>query len=70
MSVQAEVAAVLANMRKASPSELSTTSWSLEKRLLMRPRGVVSKNKAGARSTRSSAVVCMMRAARVLVCAK
>lgn len=45
------MAAVRRNMRIESVSWLSMTSISLEKRLVMRPRGVVSKKDMGARRT-------------------
>lgn len=42
-------------MRIASESELSITSTSREKRLVIRPSGVVSKKDMGARKTRVTA---------------
>lgn len=46
-------------MRMASESELSMTSTSRENRLVMRPRGVVSKKDMGARKTRVMACLSM-----------
>ena len=43
------------SIRTESPSKLSIVSISFEKRFMMRPRGVVSKNDMGACITRSMA---------------
>ncbi len=52
MKVEINDAAVVAATRIDSVRLLSIMSISLDKRFIMRPRGVVSKNEIGARRTR------------------
>jgi hypothetical protein len=56
MKIDVIIAIVRRYMRIASVRKLSMVSTSLEKRLVIRPNGVVSKNDIGALSTRVMAL--------------